>query len=81
MRTDDASMRTREWERRVITLFVVTLIALLALQDAPPSRIALPLAVAAGLLGRIVAFYFPFPARRSAPKRKRRFVRIRRVTR
>ena len=69
-------MRSRDWERRAITVFMmmfVAFVAFVALRPAAPAQIALPLAVAAGLLGRVVAFYFPLPARRSASKRKRRF--------
>ncbi len=63
-------MKAREWERRAITLFLLVLIAWLALRSAPPAEAAVPLAAAACLLSRIVAFYFPLPARRREPKNK-----------
>lgn len=52
-------MRSREWERRTILLFLLTLVVTLAFDDRPPVTLALPLSAAATLLGRVIAFYFP----------------------
>jgi hypothetical protein len=52
-------MRSREWERRTILLFLLTLIAALAFDDRSPVTLALPLSATATLLGRVIAFYFP----------------------
>jgi hypothetical protein len=52
-------MRSREWERRTILLFLLTLVAALAFDDRPPVTLALPLSASATLLGRVIAFYFP----------------------
>lgn len=52
-------MRFRQWERRTILLFLLTLVATLAFDDRPPVTLALPLSASATLLGRVIAFYFP----------------------
>jgi hypothetical protein len=52
-------MRSREWERRTILLFLLTLVAALAFDDRPLVTLAVPLSASATLLGRVIAFYFP----------------------
>lgn len=43
----------------MILLFLLTLVTTLAFDDRPPVTLALPLAAAATLLSRVIAFYFP----------------------
>jgi hypothetical protein len=52
-------MRSREWKRRTILLFLLTLVAGPAFDDGPPVTLVLPLSAAATLPGRVIAFYFP----------------------
>lgn len=58
-RHDDVEMRSREWERRTILLFLLMLVAALAFDSRPAVTLALPLSASATLLGRVIAFYFP----------------------
>jgi hypothetical protein len=68
-RSDDKEMRSSEWERRTILLFLLTLVATLAFDDRPPVTLALPFSASATLLGRVIAFYFPRQRReRMAPR-------------
>jgi hypothetical protein len=65
-RSDDAFM-SPELERRAVTMFLLTLLAIVALSERDPKTLALALSVVAALLSRIVAFYFP----RAGSERKR----------
>lgn len=50
----------RESMRRVVTLFLLVLLALAALQPTPdPKSLALTLSAITALLMRVVRFYFP----------------------
>ena len=73
-RSDDGLMSS-ELQRRSITFFLLTLLAIVALHERDARTLTLALGTVAALLARVVAFYFPRSAsgrKRMQPKRNRR---------
>lgn len=56
-------MRSREWDRRAITLFLLLVVAVIVVDQHEPATLAVLLSTVGALLARIIAFYFPRPRR------------------
>jgi hypothetical protein len=63
-------MRSHRWERRAITAFLLTLLAVIMLEARDSMTSVVLLSAPVALLSRIVAFYFP-RARSNANARKK----------
>ncbi|HKO59267.1 MAG TPA: hypothetical protein VJ276_25600 [Thermoanaerobaculia bacterium] len=54
-------MRLHHWERRTITLVLLTALGALLVHERNPPTLAIALSAVGALLARIIAFYFPRP--------------------